>query len=176
MFKNNLITRLILVLSLFSTPSVFCQTTLYTDDFETPQMWTIFEEIVSNNVCYGANIGEVARSTDVVHGGTNSLRVWSNKNGATKSNHVIAAHHISNTDGITGRLRYGLWAFTGTTLGLTQSSPEFSLQSVHGHGHTIDRIEWGYLLEGSDLRLADATLAGTSYINESSIRRLVADF
>jgi hypothetical protein len=49
------------------------------------------------------------------------------------------------------------------------------LIDVHGHGHAIDRIEWGYLLEGSDLRLPDATLAGTSYINESSIRRLVAD-
>jgi hypothetical protein len=49
------------------------------------------------------------------------------------------------------------------------------LIDVHGHGHAIDRIEWGYLLEGADLRLPDATLLGTSYINESSIRRLVAD-
>jgi N-formylglutamate amidohydrolase len=130
MLNNNFITCSIIVFSLFSSPSVFSQTTLYADDFETPQTWTIFEEIVSNDPCYGANIGEVVRSTDVAHGGTNSLRVWSNRNGSTKSNHVIAAHHISNSDGITGRLRYGLWAFTGTTLGLTQSSPEFSVQST----------------------------------------------
>jgi Secretion system C-terminal sorting domain len=134
MFKTNLIACLIIALSLYSTPSVFSQTTLYSDDFETPQTWTIFEELVSMNPCYGASIGEVARSTDVAHGGTNSLRVWSNKNGSTKSNHVIAAHHISNTGGITGRLRYGLWAYTGTTLGLTQSSPEFSVQSTRTVG------------------------------------------
>jgi Secretion system C-terminal sorting domain len=110
------------------------QTTLYADDFETPQTWTIFEEIVSGNPCYGGNIGEVSRSTDFAHGGTNSIRVWSNKNAALKSNHVIAAHHISNSAGVTGRLRYGLWAYTGTTLGLTQASPEFSVQSTRTVG------------------------------------------
>ncbi len=123
--------NLLLFLFVFlKTPSVFSQTTVFSDDFETPQTWTIFEEIVSGNACYGNNIGEVTRSTDVAQAGTNALRVWSNKNGSTKSNHVIAAHHISNTNGITGRLRYGMWAYNGTTIGLTQSSPEFSVQST----------------------------------------------
>jgi Secretion system C-terminal sorting domain len=105
------------------------QTAFY-DAFETAQTWTIFEELVSGNACYGDNLGQVARSTDFAHEGSTSLRVWSNKNGSTKSNHVIAAHHISNTEGITGRLRVGMWAYCATTLGLTQSSPELSLQST----------------------------------------------
>jgi hypothetical protein len=112
----------------FAMP-IFGQT-LYFDNFETAQTWTIFEELVAGNACYGGNIGEVARSTEVAHEGSTSLRVWSNKNGSTKSNHVIAAHHISNTDGITGRLRVGMWAYCATTIGLTQSGPEFSLQST----------------------------------------------
>jgi hypothetical protein len=112
----------------FAMP-IFGQTA-YFDNFETVQTWTIFEELVAGNACYGDNLGEVARSTDVAHEGSTSLRVWSNKNGSTKSNHVIAAHHISNTDGITGRLRVGMWAYCATTIGLTQSGPEFSLQST----------------------------------------------
>jgi hypothetical protein len=104
--------------------------TAYFDAFETAQTWTIFEELVAGNACYGDNIGEVARSTEVAHEGSTSLRVWSNKNATTKSNHVIAAHHISNSDGITGRLRVGMWAYCATTIGLTQSGPEFSLQST----------------------------------------------
>ena len=108
--------------------------TIYSDDFETPQTWTIFEEIVSGNACYSGNIGEVAPTTEAFHGGTKALRVWSNKNGAMKSNHVIAAHHISNSNGITGRLKYGMWVNNATTLGLTQSGPEFSVQSTRTVG------------------------------------------
>ena len=127
-------TNLFLLLFALSFNIGIAQTTIFSDDFETPQTWTIFEEIVSGNACYGDNIGEVTRSTDLAQAGTNALRVWSNKNGMTKSNHVIAAHHISNTNGITGRLRYGMWAYNATTIGLTQSSPEFSVQSTRTVG------------------------------------------
>lgn len=42
---------------------------------------------------------------------------------------------------------------------------------VHGHAHPIKRLELGYMLEASDLRLSDATLDGSlSYENESSFR------
>ena len=122
-------------LSLMTCSTMLGQTTtLFSDDFETPQTWTIFEEIVSGNACYGDNIGEVLRSTDFAQGGTNGLRVWSNKNGSTKSNHVIAAHTISTSAGLTGRARYGLWAYNATTIGLTQSSPEMSVQSTRTVG------------------------------------------
>ena len=46
---------------------------------------------------------------------------------------------------------------------------------IHGHAHTIQRIELGYLLSGSELRLSDATLNTTTYIDESSILTLVGD-
>jgi hypothetical protein len=46
---------------------------------------------------------------------------------------------------------------------------------IHGHGHTIQRLELGYLLEGSDLRQTDGTLNGSSaYENESSFRTFSA--
>ncbi|MFT4758103.1 MAG: N-formylglutamate amidohydrolase [Paraglaciecola sp.] len=46
---------------------------------------------------------------------------------------------------------------------------------IHGHGHTIQRIELGYLLSDAELRLSDADLNTTTYIEESSIRTLVGD-
>lgn len=46
---------------------------------------------------------------------------------------------------------------------------------IHGHAHTIQRIELGYLLSGSELRLSDATLNTPAYIEESSLRTLVGD-
>ncbi len=126
-----------LFLSFFSTQYgtiVGQNTTLFSDNFENIQTWTIFEEIVSFNACYGDNIGEVIRSTDIGQTGINALRVWSNKNTSTKSNHVIAAHTISTSAGLTGRARYGLWAYNATTIGLTQSGPEMSVQSTRTVG------------------------------------------
>lgn len=47
---------------------------------------------------------------------------------------------------------------------------------LHGHGHTIQRLELGYLLTASELNLSDATLNGSSfYENKSSIRQLSVD-
>lgn len=46
---------------------------------------------------------------------------------------------------------------------------------IHGHGNDLQRLEIGYLLEGSDLRQTDATLDGSvSYENESSFRTFSA--
>ena len=45
------------------------------------------------------------------------------------------------------------------------------LTDIHGHGHTPQRLEIGYLLEASDLALSDGTLDGDpSYENESSFQ------
>jgi hypothetical protein len=46
---------------------------------------------------------------------------------------------------------------------------------IHGHSHTIQRIELGYLLRSTELNLSDSMLNTTTYINESSIRTLVGD-
>lgn len=43
---------------------------------------------------------------------------------------------------------------------------------LHGHAHPIARIELGYLLYGSELRLPDDTLNKTKFINYSSIKDL----
>lgn len=46
---------------------------------------------------------------------------------------------------------------------------------IHGHGHDLQRLEIGYLLEEDDLAKTDAELdAGTSYENESSFRTFSA--
>jgi len=43
---------------------------------------------------------------------------------------------------------------------------------LHGHGHTVQRLELGYLLSKNELQLPDATLNYGNYVNESSLRRL----
>jgi N-formylglutamate amidohydrolase len=49
------------------------------------------------------------------------------------------------------------------------------LIDLHGHGHAIQRLEIGYLLDTLDLRLSDVSLSAPQQVNSSSIRRLVGD-
>lgn len=44
---------------------------------------------------------------------------------------------------------------------------------MHGHAHSIERIELGYLLSASDLRESDAMLDTSSFIAESSMKHLI---
>lgn len=131
-----IISRLLTFILIFFVVHLNAQTTntIFEDDFETHQAWGIFEEIVSGNSCYADNIGEVTRSTDFTKNGLQSLRVWSNKTGLSKSNHVIASHHIFTNQGITGRYRYATDAYVNTTIGLTQSAPEISVQNTRQVG------------------------------------------
>jgi len=46
---------------------------------------------------------------------------------------------------------------------------------MHGHAHDIQRIELGYTLSKNELQLSDDELDTDIYIDESSIRSLVAD-
>ena len=55
----------------------------------------------------------------------------------------------------------------------SQYSNKIIFIDLHGHGHTIQRIELGYLLSGNDLELSEATLNTSVYINQSSIKNLV---
>ncbi len=43
---------------------------------------------------------------------------------------------------------------------------------IHGHGHSIQKIELGYLLSSTELRLSDSVLNTNTYVKESSIRSL----
>ena len=46
---------------------------------------------------------------------------------------------------------------------------------IHGHGHTVQRIELGYLLSAAELRLPDTSLNKKALTDESSVRTLVTD-
>lgn len=46
---------------------------------------------------------------------------------------------------------------------------------IHGHGHTIQRLELGYLLSKNDLQLGDEELAADNFVNKSSIKNLAND-
>lgn len=46
---------------------------------------------------------------------------------------------------------------------------------IHGHGHTIQRIELGYLLSSNDLSKTDNELNSIYYIYKSSIRNLASN-
>jgi len=45
---------------------------------------------------------------------------------------------------------------------------------IHGHGHSIQRVELGYLLSSQDLQKSDSSLRKTSYRDRSSIRSLAS--
>ncbi|MBC8182101.1 T9SS type A sorting domain-containing protein [candidate division KSB1 bacterium] len=45
----------------------------------------------------------------------------------------------------------------------------------HGHGHSIKRLELGYLLSSTDLMLSDEQLNASEYINKSSLKALAAE-
>jgi hypothetical protein len=45
---------------------------------------------------------------------------------------------------------------------------------IHGHGHAVQRLEWGYLLSGTDLARTDAELNAGAFAAQSSVRSLAA--
>lgn len=46
---------------------------------------------------------------------------------------------------------------------------------IHGHAHDIERIELGYLIKGSQLRLSNEQLDANTILEESSIKNLAAN-
>lgn len=46
---------------------------------------------------------------------------------------------------------------------------------IHGHAHTIQRIELGYLMSRDELQESDVVLNTSTYLSESSVRSLVND-
>lgn len=63
------------------------------------------------------------------------------------------------------------WINTGSNAAVALSGRGFYIDQ-HGQGHTIQRLELGYLLSSSQLMNSDATLNSTTYRNQSSIRTL----
>ncbi|MHB1311808.1 MAG: hypothetical protein ACYC3L_07300 [Gemmatimonadaceae bacterium] len=58
---------------------------------------------------------------------------------------------------------------------ITSSPGRGLLLDLHGHGHAIPRLELGYTISASDLRLGDAALAASGAVSRSSIARLAVD-
>jgi hypothetical protein len=56
---------------------------------------------------------------------------------------------------------------------ITKKSGKGLYIDLHGHGHSIQRLELGYLLTAVQLSYSDATLNTTTYKNLSSIRSLI---
>lgn len=55
---------------------------------------------------------------------------------------------------------------------LYKSHPKGLFLDIHGHGHTIQRLEMGYLLSSSDLRNNDSALNTTPINNKTSLLNL----
>jgi hypothetical protein len=56
---------------------------------------------------------------------------------------------------------------------VTKKSGKGLYIDLHGHGHTIQRLELGYLLTALQLSYSDATLNSITYKNYNSIRNLI---
>ena len=59
------------------------------------------------------------------------------------------------------------------TANVTKKSGKGLYIDLHGHGHAIQRLELGYLLTATQLAYSDAVLNTATYINYSSIRKLI---
>jgi hypothetical protein len=64
--------------------------------------------------------------------------------------------------------------FVGVARGaVVAASGRGLLLDVHGHGHTVQRLELGYLLSGADLGLADSVLDQAGWRDSTSVRDLL---
>jgi len=102
---------------------------MFTDNFEVPSAWTLFEELVTS--CYGEGIGTLDVSNpDAGFEGSYGAMLHSNKNKSAFSNHLIAGRNVSN--GAYNRvIKYDLHAMLPTAYDLTsQVGPEFSVQNT----------------------------------------------
>lgn len=120
-----LLTALILLIPFW----LKAQNIFFEDDFETDKGWSIFEEIINDNPCYEDSIGEVVRSTEFSLSGSYSLRIWANKIGKPKNNHVLGRLKISES-GLTGIYAYSLDAYIPASSDTGQTGPEFSVQNT----------------------------------------------
>jgi len=122
-------------------PAIPGKPLLFNDTFENDNStfsWTTFEEVV--NACANTGVGAVIRNTTVWYQGRGSLAVRSNVKQVPGSNHVLAQRKLSNV-GVTGRFIYSTYALVDPSiLPMTQTGPEFSLQSTFPVGLTRPQL------------------------------------
>jgi N-formylglutamate amidohydrolase len=88
-------------------------------------------------------------------------------------NRNLADGACDNSQAMTAWNEYHNFITMAQNTANSQYNNKILFVDLHGHGHTIQRIELGYLLSSSDLELSEATLNTTTYINQSSIKNLV---
>lgn len=119
-----------LMASLVTAPVAACgQVLFFSDDFELDRGWSIFEEVVAGNACYGTGLGEVVRSGDQARSGQFSLRVWANRQVTARNNHVLARIRVSD-HGISGLYVFTVDAMIPAIPDTGQTGPEFSVQNT----------------------------------------------
>jgi hypothetical protein len=82
------------------------------------------------------------------------------------------------TGGFSGLDRSWRWlhAYIDTAKAAITKSPGKGLVlDLHGHGHAIMRLELGYLLTATQLRLDDATLTAQNAMSQTGIARMTRD-
>jgi hypothetical protein len=87
-------------------------------------------------------------------------------------NRNLADGACDNAQAITAWNEYHNFITMAQNTANSQYNNKILFIDLHGHGHTIQRIELGYLLSSSDLELSEATLNTAAYINQSSIKNL----
>ena len=88
-------------------------------------------------------------------------------------NRNLADGACDNSQAMTAWNEYHNFITMAQNTANSQYNNKILFVDLHGHGHTIQRIELGYLLSASDLELSETTLNSTAYINQSSIKNLV---
>jgi len=102
----------------------------FSDDFEEDRGWTVAEEIVGGNNCYGSGLARIGSSSELAYGGNRSFKVEANAVLSLKSNHVIAVKRLS-AQGQGGRYKYELYAYIDpATVETGHAGPEFSVQNT----------------------------------------------
>lgn len=66
-------------------------------------------------------------------------------------------------------------AIDSAKAGVVRRASRGILIDLHGHGHSVPRLELGYLLSASELRSTEATLIASAAMGRTSIARLAAD-
>jgi len=79
-------------------------------------------------------------------------------------------------DSLAGAAWFAFQAFIDSAkVAVTQRYGKGLFLDLHGHAHSIQRLELGYLLTRSNLQNSDSVLNTESYVSRSSIRNLVTN-
>ena len=90
-------------------------------------------------------------------------------------NRNVSDGACGNQNAISAWTNFHHFIDTAQQLAQTQYGGKAFYIDLHGHGHTVQQLELGYLLYGSELGYTDSVLNSTQYIGYSSIQNLVAN-